>query len=360
MATEPSDIEIRPVKDFAALAPIWLDLERRASGSFFQSWAWTGCLAEARFPDPWLLTARRDGKVVGLALFNRGPRDRLGISRPLLLGESGDPDLDVIFIEHNGLLLDRGEGAELAQRCWAALDACKDGGLQNALWRLGGVPQAVREALPGDRRVRVTARRPAPYFDFSVAPPDIPAIDRLSANTRQQLRRSLRAWEEIGPLRLEIAATFEQAEAFLDALAELHQRYWIGRGKPGAFAAPFFMRFHRALIRRSSHAQSVDLIRVSAGDRVIGYLYNFVHDGWVAAYQSGFDFGPDADRLRPGLVCHLMAIEHYRRVGMRLYDFLGGEARYKRSFANCETELLWLDVRPKLLWQFGRRTAISS
>ena len=60
------------------------------------------------------------------------------------------------------------------------------------------------------------------------------------------------------------------------------------------------------------------------GDRVAGYLYNFVHRGWVAAYQSGFDFGDDADRLRPGLVSHALAIEHYRRAGVRVYDFLGG------------------------------------
>ena len=47
--------------------------------------------------------------------------------------------------------------------------------------------------------------------------------------------------------------------------------------------------------------------------------------------------------------------EHYRRAGMRFYDFLGGDARYKRGFANAETELLWLEVRHKSPWHFGRR-----
>jgi len=60
--------------------------------------------------------------------------------------------------------------------------------------------------------------------------------------------------------------------------------------------------------------------------------------------------------LRPGLVCHLLAIEHYRRAGMRRYDFLGGDARYKRSFANGEIALLWLDIRRRLPWQPKRRT----
>jgi CelD/BcsL family acetyltransferase involved in cellulose biosynthesis len=350
----PPVIAIEPVTDFAALAPIWRELERRADCSFFQSWAWTGCLAEERFAEPWLLTARRGDRIVGLALFNRGPRT--GLAKPILLGESGKADLDSIFTEHNGLLLDRDEPDDLAARCWAAL-AEKFG---KAKWLIGGATEATCAALPADRIARVRAKRPALYFDLS---PDTDPLDRFSANTRQQLRRSLRAWEEIGPLTLDVAAPGEAAsgvaDSYLDALAELHQRYWTSRGKPGAFAEPFFDRFHHALLRRAADGQSVDLIRVRAGERVAGYLYNFVHDGWVAAYQSGFDFGPDADRLRPGLVCHLLAIRHYAGAGMRRYDFLGGEARYKRSLANGEIPLVWLDVRHKLPWQ-SRRQAVSS
>jgi CelD/BcsL family acetyltransferase involved in cellulose biosynthesis len=348
MAAAPV-IQIEPVEDFATLAPLWRDLERRAACSFFQSWTWTGCLAEERFTEPWLLTARRGNKLVCLALFNRGPR--AGLSRPILLGESGRASLDSIFIEHNGLLMDGSETGELAARCWAAL-ADRFG---KARWLISGVIQAACDAFPAERIARTIAKRPAPYLDLST---DTELLEGFSANTRQQLRRSLRAWEEIGPLTLEIASP-DQTDAFLGALAGLHQRYWISRGKPGAFAEPFFDRFHQTLLRRASDRQSIDLIRVAAGARVAGYLYSFVHDGWVAAYQSGFDFGPDAGRLRPGLVCHLMAIQHYRRAGMRRYDFLGGEARYKRSLANAAIPLVWLDVRHKLPWQ-SRPQAVSS
>ena len=347
MAAAPPVIEVAPVTDFAALAPVWRELERRADCSFFQSWTWTGCLADERFGEPWLLSARRGDRVVGLALFNRGPR--AGLSRPILLGESGRPDMDSIFIEHNGLMLDRDEPADLAAAYWSAI-AERFG---KARWRISGTTET--SAFPADRIVKVQARRPAPYLDLS---PDIDPLDGFSANTRQQLRRSLRAWEEIGPLTLKVAPP-DQADDYLDALAGFHQRYWTGRNKPGAFAEPFFGRFHHTLLKRASDRQSIDVIRVSAGDRVAGYLYNFVHDGWVAAYQSGFDFSPDADRLRPGLVCHLMAIRHYAQAGMRRYDFLGGEARYKRSLANAEIPLVWLDVRHKLPWQ-SRRQPVSS
>ena len=263
MAASPPVVTIGPVEDFTALAPVWRALEQRAAGSFFQSWAWTGCLAEERFPDPWLVTARRDGEVVALALFNRGPRGRLALEQPILLGESGNPKIDSIFIEHNGLLVDSAEGADLERACWHALVE-KFG---KAKWLVSGVPERVCETLPADRAVKILARRPAPYFDLPAAGE---ILDLMSANTRQQLRRSIRAWEGIGPLTLEIAATDAEADMFLDRLADLHQRYWVGRGKPGAFSEPVFGRFHHTLLRRPSDRQSVDLIRVTAGEKIVG------------------------------------------------------------------------------------------
>ncbi len=150
MTRDPPDIDIRPVKNFEDIAPLWLDLERRAAGSFFQSWAWTGCLADERFNDARLLTARRGGEVVGLALFNRASGGRIpGVSRSrLLLGESGTPSLDTIFVEHNGLLLDRTADDGLAGRCWQALAESSEGGLGGARWILSGMAEAASRALP--------------------------------------------------------------------------------------------------------------------------------------------------------------------------------------------------------------------
>lgn len=341
MAGAEPVITVRPVQDFATLERDWIELEGRAEASFFQSWAWTGCLVAERFPDPWLLEARRHGRVVALGLFNRTPGRWL---RPasIALGETGAGPADSIFIEHNGLLIDRTERA-LDRFCWQAL---ADSALGRLRWVLSGLPTETASTLRDLRRLRVTARRPAPFLDFGRLPTNVEVTDTLSANLRQQLRRAQRGWERFGPLGIERAAGPVEAERFLTALADLHQATWRARGKPGAFAEPFFGRFHRTLLERAGPDQSLDVLRITAGDRVIGYLYNLVHRGWVAAYQSGFAYGPDTDRLHPGLVCHLLAIEHYRRAGMRLYDFLAGDARYKRSFANAARELVWLEARP--------------
>ena len=72
------------------------------------------------------------------------------------------------------------------------------------------------------------------------------------------------------------------------------------------------------------------MLRIHAGDREIGYLYNFAADGWVMAYQAGLTPPPD-NRWKPGLVCHAAAIAFCLERGDRIYDFLAGPARYKSS-----------------------------
>src|SRR5437879_9906512 len=100
MTSSAVSITLSPVREWHAVELLWRELEREARPSFFRSWSWIGCLAEERFPDPVLLQAERDNRIVGLALLNR-VQGRFKAER-LLLSESGDPTLDAVYIEHNG------------------------------------------------------------------------------------------------------------------------------------------------------------------------------------------------------------------------------------------------------------------
>lgn len=162
----------------------------------------------------------------------------------------------------------------------------------------------------------------------------------LSRNTRSQLRRSLKLYAERGPVAITAATNPDEAMAFLEALAERHRSLWRRRGGGGGFRTEQIMRFHRALIARGQAASHVDLVRASAGGAAIGYLYNFVQNGKVYFYQSGFEYEADP-KLKPGLCTHALAIEHYGARGFSEYDFLAGDARYKRSLAQGERELHW-------------------
>jgi CelD/BcsL family acetyltransferase involved in cellulose biosynthesis len=345
------EISLAPVADFARLGAAWTALQDRCEASFFQSWAWTGCLVEERFPRPVVLEVRQGGTLIAMALFNAGRRRR-GRST-LWLGESGAADLDAVYIEHNGFLLTAGAAPRLLARC---LRAAQSGPIGTARARrrrslvLSGVPAeylAAARAVPGVARIEATSA--APFVDLDAvrrSGRDFPS--GLSANARYQIRRSERCYRACGPLAACRARSLAEAKDFFCALIRLHQAYWTGRGRPGAFANPAVLRFHRALIERAFASGGIELIRVSAGPRALGYLYNFRHRDRVYAYQSGFDYALPHPHCKPGLTCHHLAIERHLAEGAAVYDFLGGAHRYKASLANAETRLYWIALHPRL------------
>lgn len=326
--------------DFDLLGTEWRRLEAEADGSFFQSWSWTGCALARRFPRPLLLRAVAGGRTLALALFNRQP----GLfGDTLWLGESGDPALDTIFVEHNGPLIARDAPSDLPARLFDAM--CRRFGRRVVLSGIDSSQAARAFALPGT--IYRQHDRPAPYADFAAiraAGQDYDAA--ISSNTRYQLRRSQRRYAEAGALTVTPAADAAEAMGFLDAMGVLHQATWQGRGAPGAFANPFFRAFHGELLTRAIPRGEAEMLRITAGDEVLGYLYNFLWRGWALSYQSGFAYPGDDTHRKPGLTCHHLAILRHFAAGGPGYDFLAGAARYKSSLSNAERTLHWLETGP--------------
>lgn len=339
-----TSIALRPIADFAALGERWRALEAQADCSFFQSWTWIGCLAEERFPDPVLLEASQGGEIVALALFNR----RRFLRETLLLSETGDAIHDGPFIEYNNVLIARRASPALLAACLLAARRQPVGTVRPWLLRrlvLSGVEDATLDAARAAGPVAIRRSVQAPSVDLArLRATGGDFLDGLSANTRYQLRRSERTYAELGELAVHGAATAAEAHCWLDELATLHQATWTARGQPGAFAHPFFARFHHALIDRGMPRGEIDLLRVTAGALVVGLLYNFRFRGRALAYQGGFDYAGAGRHQKPGLTCHHQAIRFAAAAGLDQYDLLAGEGRYKRSLAGDATRLHWLEI----------------
>lgn len=332
-ASPPTPPEItlsaEPVRDFAALGRAWTALEARARFSVFQGWGWIGCLAEERFADPVLVQARAGDECMGLALFNRaGGR--------LHLAESGDPERDRPFIEHNAPLVAATAPPGTAGAMLRHARRLPGGGRL----RLSGVAPELAAAAGG--LAWRPQRRQAPYIDLCVLRASGGEwLAGLSANARQQIRRSNKRFRAMGPLTLMPATEPAQAGAWLEELMAMHDQRW---GGAGAFGTPWLRRFHAALVTRCLGRGELDLLRVTAGPEVVGILYNLRSDGRCLAYQSGWVEAPGDAHRKPGLTCHHLAIELALARGDRVYDFLAGDQRYKRSLASDVAPLSWLEV----------------
>ncbi|MCS6855226.1 MAG: GNAT family N-acetyltransferase, partial [Elioraea sp.] len=262
--------EVRRVTDFGAVGRLWRDLEARAADvPLFRTWTWVGCLAEERFDDPWLVLVAEDGRPCAAALFNR----RRGT---LCLGESGDDERDSPFVEHNGPILAADAPPAALRALFAA--AWRVPGVRRL--RLGGVAPDLPERAGGVSGV--TVLRPLFWIDLERTRQAGDPLAHLSANSRSQMRRALRAFGGEAA-RLEPAPGPKALDAFIAA----HQAWWQARGKPGAFARPFMRRFHADLLARGEASGEVALRVLRAPDgRAAAWLHLLRRGGHVAAYQS--------------------------------------------------------------------------
>ena len=354
-----SEIRLRveqvALPELGALEREWRELDQRSGCSFFQSWAWIGTWLEALPPEVprSLLRARavdaRGDRTVGLGVLCDRALRRHSIlgSRALFLNCTGRPELDELTIEYNGFLSEQGLEAQVTRHC---LEFLRSQDEWDELYLDGWHRLDLLASLETDEQQPVTrARRPCHYVNLrALRECGRDYAEGLPKTTRYNLRRSLRDYGKLGELKFEVAASTEEAQAFLAELKGLHQRSWMARGQPGSFANAFFDRFHQDLVRRHFATGVIQLARVRVADRAVGCLYNFVHRGYVYHYQSGLDFEIDS-RLSPGLVCHGYAVPFNRDAGQHTYDFMAGGYGYKKELAPDSVDMLWLVVQqPRL------------
>jgi len=349
-----------PWREASEVETAWRSLEARFRPPWFLRWAWVENWLASLPPglDLRLAIAGPSAEPEAGCFIGCRRRWRHGLFpvRECHLNATGYPTYDNLWIEYNAV-----PGRPLA---WDGLLAALPRG-----WDEFHLPGLDTAAFPGNALTSVPPGL-AGVPGKAIASPrvDLEAVrrreaeggdylDLLGRNTRSQIRRSWRLAEEAwGPVRLEEAADAREGSAFLERLVAIHQQSWQERGEAGVFGEPWFLGFHRRLIERHFDA-GVQLLALRAGDEDLGYLYNLVADGRVLFYQCGIPRLAD-NRIKPGLMAHTAAIRHNAARGNAIYDFLGGDTRYKQSLAtvgaetspNASTDLAWFTLQqPRLV-----------
>jgi CelD/BcsL family acetyltransferase involved in cellulose biosynthesis len=264
-----------------------------------------------------------------------------------MLNAAVDPAADMC-IEYNGVLARTGLEVEAQDKLVGALgtDAwpwdelqvrnlsppCFDAGAATVLRRLGDDP------------FNGWVAGLAPGLDVEAL------LQRLSTNRRSQIRRSFKACAAPGPLQVHEAPDLGSALAYFCRLGELHNARWRREGIAGAFEGADWVAFHEGVIRRAFPRGEIQLLRIAAGDTDVGYLYNIRWRRTVAMVQSGF-VEPASNAHRPGFVCHLLAMAYNAARGVTEYDFLGGDAEYKRVLGTRATAQQNLRLQRPGVWR---------
>jgi len=334
---------INPLKNFDQVRKIWTHLQENSPHSFFLSWAWIetwlDCLPNNQNIS-FVYGTLNDKPVLGYFFgFKRGFGSCITYCSRGYLNSTGIEELDEITIEYNGILFDKSVSqcdlTDLLKKDISPWDELICPASSKELL-------SIFESTSKSLNIKLIQSRPSYYVNLDkVRENNNDLLSLVSKNKKAQIKRTKKCYEKDAEFRIEIADNIDQALNYLDGLNYHHQKNWTSKGHPGSFSNKFFCEFHKTLISKHFHEGIIQLIKISCGTEVVGYLYNFIYQGTVLFYQSGLNYR-EGNLYRPGLICHYLAINYCANKGYSKYDFLEGDSSYKKSLATDNNELHWI------------------
>lgn len=341
-------IRIETVSDtagFAGLQSQWSRLvERAANASTFLTHDWLLSWWEAYQPPAQLqiLTAHRDGELVGVAPLMIVREKRLGVPVHCLrfVGDGSSETDHMDFV----LRIDMQEPVRAALIHAVEKLRWDLAVLSNVPERSGTLPQlkgwAGQRGIPLEDSVAACPIRSLPdSFDALLA--SMPSRFRTSLRST---RRKLSAEHRLEFGLHEDPAGFPEA---LDTLFVNHESRWRAREQSGVFLNPKRRDFYQRLSTRLHARGALRFFFLRLDDRIVAQEYCFAHDGVVYLLQEGFDFELAKKNIGNALRAHVF--EYLISNRYRAYDFLAGVSRHK---------LNWADSTPNdVTLTFARKTA---
>lgn len=334
----------------------WLGLSEKSQPNFFLSWSWIGNWL-ASFSDSFIVCeATVDGEVMGLAILIKKSVTRNGFirSNQLHIHRTGDEKLDQTWIEYNDFLL--AKGSECAVR-----KAMVDYLVNDVSWDEVIIGASQKRALIPFELAGLQEQMVWHSHSYQVdlnylKCNQIDYLSTLSKNTRYQINRSIRSYEKLGEIRLSAASSVEEAIQWFRESAPFHIKRWQDTKVGSGFTNPVFVKFHQDLISKNFESGCVDVLKVTAGEHVICYLYNFIQEKEIKFYLSANNYGENDPTYKPGLVSHYLAIKYYLDKNFDVYDFMAGESQYKRSLSSTSSPI-YLSVfsKPKLRFKLEKK-----
>ncbi|MFV0448241.1 MAG: GNAT family N-acetyltransferase [Vibrio sp.] len=320
------------------LEATWILLEQKAEANFFLSWLWMGTWLDSFVKQFHVIEAHIGRETVGLGIIVSEPCG-FGLDRyrsKHYLHRTGVNCEDQIWIEYNDFLISSQRSKDIRAAMFSSVvdwmgkyDAFVVGASRSDLFAASEIHGLY------ERKIWQATGYSVELNIFLGQPKSL--LKSLSRSSRYQISRSLRKYEEIGPVTVETMVAKEAALQLLSLAGPYHKSRW-GEGESGSgFVNDKFVYFHTQLIDRAFFDGHIQLHHVKAGSETIGIIYNFKYKNSVYFYLCALNYAHTniSPHYKPGLVSHYLLLEKAISEGVERYDFLGGDARYKSTFANC-------------------------
>lgn len=323
---------------------IWKELESESQNdSFFISWYWISTWLSVVNGSPFLLMATENDRVVALGLFYEG-KVSLGPFKKKIwwLNKTGNQAYDQVWIEYNDLLF----SSHLTEVQMSSIR-------QAPITQKGHKNQEVHfdltECAPSSSQHKSSTKGYLTLLNDGTK--EIDFFSAFSRNTRQQINRSLKLLKEKGEVKLLIES---KSISFFETLCSKHREQWGSSLWGSGFDNPYFLAFHKAL----HNNENTKVLAFSINGDVLALGYYFLYKKRVSFYLSAIDKFDD-NRIKVGLAFHYLAMKHFQKQGYEVYDFLGGDARYKKSMSSRSYQLHSWYFERKNIFSFCKNSLIA-
>lgn len=157
----------------------------------------------------------------------------------------------------------------------------------------------------------------------------------LSSSFRKNLLKGMRNLEAAGRVELlEAGRDIGVAEALRELVRLHHLRFG---SESTTFSSPRNLKLHEQIATSLAATGDLGLLLLRLDGRCIAAGHDFLHQGTVWSYQSGWD--PEFASFSIGHVMTAYSIRWAIGRGQHTYDFLAGEVDYKESWKIVRTTL---------------------
>ena len=335
---EKINVAIEPLHSIEQIKHKWNYIYSNSEENFFLSWPWINAWLESTLNefDAFAVIAEIRDKPIGVAVFVEVKSHRYKIlsTKQWWLHKTGNEKHDQVWIEQNDFLLDKDHAYLTRQAMWSEIVKQKPN---------------VDEFIIGvsnDETIKAHQKCLPDYlkWDFIESKgwsaelenwPDFEAYwQSRSKSFRNQIGKTdkiLTAQKIDISIRTDNLA-FKQG---LELAEPWHKTQW---GKESGFVNDLFVK-HFSLISNDKDdtiKSNLFTLKIELDNTPIAVCLGFYTSTTLYFYLSAQEKIKD-NKLKIGLYLHYQAIKWCFENNIQCYDFLAGDYRYKRSFANKST-----------------------